>query len=104
MIAVRHPQHVDRWLVDYTADLSDGEALTGSPTHTHYPGGDTSPMTGLTLTAEGLVGTGSPERMVYARVKITGGTHGTSYQIKSTAETSNSRTLVHVWAYLAFNG
>jgi hypothetical protein len=37
-------------------------------------------------------------------VKITGGKHGRTYQITSTAETTNNRTLIHVWPYLAFNG
>ena len=42
--------------------------------------------------------------MVYARVRVTGGTHGYTYQITSTAETTNGRTLVHVWPYTVFNG
>ena len=101
MIAIRHPDHIDRWLVDYTLDLAAGEALTGTPTHVSN---DSDSPASLTVTAEGLVGTGSPEVNVYARVRITGGVHGRTYQITTTAETTNSRTLVHVWAYLAFNG
>jgi hypothetical protein len=89
VIAVRHEDHDDRWLVDYTLDLAGMETLTGSPTHV---------AEGLTLTPEGLVdGT-------KARVRVTGGTHGRTYQIKTTATTSNSRTLVNVWPYRVFNG
>jgi hypothetical protein len=101
VIAVRHPSHVDRWLVDYSADLVAGEALDGTPTH--VADDDSSPAV-LVLTAEGLVGTGSPEVNTQARVRITGGKHGRTYQITSTAVTTNSRTLVHVWPYLAFSG
>ena len=100
MIAIRHPSHVDRWLVDFSADLVEGEALDGTPTHV---ADDDSPAV-LVLTAEGLVGTGSPEVNTQARVRITGGKHGRTYQITSTATTSNSRTLVHTWPYVVFNG
>lgn len=89
MISVRHPDHDDRWLVDYTLDLEGAETLTGTPTHV---------ATGLTLTPEGITDD------VKARVRVTGGSHGVTYQIKSTAETTNGRTLVHVWPYLPFNG
>ena len=94
-VIVRNSSHSDYWDVDFENDMS------GSPVET-LTGGTFSDPTGTLTIGSPFVVDGDATSTAL-RATITGGTHGKDYQIKVTATTSSSRTLVHIWNYRVFN-
>jgi hypothetical protein len=60
-----------------------------------------TPIAGVTLTPQGVTGTGSG---TVSTVRVSGMVHGRTYQIEATATLSTGETLNRNIAIMAFNG